>query len=130
MRRFSVGIMCAAVSVPIFMTSCGSQPTEGLLFIKSAKSISSHYVLVEFSKPASKAAESPLSYSILDSQGSPLGVQSVELSARPCRCDSTGPLRMLSVISSSPALPLLTGEWLCRRRWPGVDWCSQPMSIR
>ncbi|MGD2110769.1 MAG: hypothetical protein PVI86_15430, partial [Phycisphaerae bacterium] len=81
MRRMSIGIVCAVLSVPIVLTSCGTQNGEALKNVASARSISSHYVLVEFSEPADKAAELPMSYVILDPAGSALGIQSVALSA-------------------------------------------------
>jgi hypothetical protein len=64
-----------------FLSSCGNQPGSGSYpKIKTARSISEHFVLVQFEEPAGEVAASAANYLILDPANDPLAVTAADLS--------------------------------------------------
>ena len=66
-----------------FLGSCGNQPANSKSYpkIKTARSLSEHYVLVEFEEPAGEVAADPSKYLIVDPELQQLAVETATLSA-------------------------------------------------
>ena len=63
------------------LTTCGGLPTAGPTYptVASARSLSAHYVIVEFDEPANALAEDPRSYRIIGPGNTELAIDSVKL---------------------------------------------------
>lgn len=70
------------VAASAFVASCGNQPSTSAKYptIKAARSLSEHYVLVQFEEPASTLAADPNSYIIVDANSQRLPVTDAKLS--------------------------------------------------
>ena len=86
-RRFQRGLIwILSVTVPMLVTACGIDPTNGpagapLPSIAEANALSNHYVEVTFSRKAFDAAEDPENYVITAPDARRLSVRSADLSA-------------------------------------------------
>ena len=101
------------------VSSCGNQPAANGTYpkIKSARSLSEHYVLVEFEEPAGAVAADPSRYLIVDPKLQQLSVESASLSvdgleatlatasSNAARASSTFPPRFVGRSSVTGMLP-------------------------
>ncbi len=84
MRRSPYILAVLATSIFV-LTNCrndvGSGSKATYPAVKSARSISSHYVLVEFTEPANQMADDPANYAIFGPENEQLAVSAVQVSA-------------------------------------------------
>ncbi len=81
MRR-SLLVMVSAAAMLTLVSSCGNQPaaSSGSPKIRNVRSLSEHYVLVQFEEPVGEVAANPASYLIMDPDAQPLPVNNAILS--------------------------------------------------
>lgn len=81
MRQKTVGFL-GLMALACFLTTCGNQPQGKVSYpnIKSARAITTHYVLIEFDNPANALADDAANYLIVDPQKAQLPVSAVSLS--------------------------------------------------
>lgn len=81
MRRIFSWVGVAGVCLWV-VASCSNQPNAKTTYptLKSARAISTHYVVVEFEEPAGEIATDPSKYLIVDPQMQPLSVEAATLS--------------------------------------------------